>query len=60
MLPEASMENFHPLTPYHTAVLNSAHCCAKFAQDCAEVGAQEIVPNLLSALEKKKHFVHLC
>ena len=44
--PSASMENFYPLrrTPSHTDALNSAHCCAELAQDCAELGAQEIAP----------------
>ena len=39
-----SMENFHLLrrTPSHVDVLNSVHCCAEFAQGCAELGAQEI------------------
>ena len=48
-----SVENFHPLhlTPSHTGVPNSVHCCAKFTQDCAELVAREMVPNLFSAVE---------
>ena len=39
--------SIHYWTPSYADALKFVHCCAKFVQDCAELGAQETAPNLL-------------